>query len=344
MEAPLLQEGINSTQQPRTAQQEQTCCEVHVCLVCPDETPLACGERACCYADLTNSTPAPRSGCFACVLNAILPGCGTCTVGCLKGSRRAKVVGFLTMVVTAVTVGFGILLMDRQCRGRVEDEHEGEGQVSYHYETGLSHCSSWALVLIALAATIVLVTYTCNCAWSMSLAQFLCAVPGDPPEPVLKFMTAVPIVNPCEAAVFGVLNCFLPGVGALCAAAAGTENRMYGVEAGSAQIFLAGAPTLVVAVLQIVLIASFGLDDKTNPNNVTRAAAISTALFWIAIVFCALGWLWSCLYGYLLIKQNTQLCSGCAESTDPPPTVVAAAAISRPASPGVQGVNVAGSE
>ena len=330
MEAPLLQEGINSTQHPRTAQQEQTCCEVHVCLVCPDETPLACGERACCYADLTNSTPAPRSGCFACVLNAILPGCGTCTVGCLKGSRRAKVVGFLTMVSTAVTVGFGISLMDGQCR---------DGG-----ETGLSHCRSWALVPIALAATIVLVTYTCNCAWSNSLAQFLCAVPGEPREPVLKFMTAVPIVNPCEAAVFGVLNCFLPGVGALCAAAAGTENRMYGVKAGSAQIFLAGAPTLVVAVLQIVLIASFGLDDKTNPNNVTRAAAISTALFWIAIMFCALGWLWSCLYGYLLIKQNTQFCSGCAESTDPPPTVVAAAAISRPASPGVQVVNVAGSE
>jgi hypothetical protein len=317
MEAPLLQEGINSTQQPRTAQQEQTCCEVHVCLVCPDETPLACGERACCYADLTNSTPAPRSGCFACVLNAILPGCGTCTVGCLKGSRRAKVVGFLTMVSTAVTMGFGISLVELRRAPNV---------------------------LIALAATIVLVTYTCNCAWSNSLAQFLCAVPGEPPEPVLKFMTAVPIVNPCEAAVFGVLNCFLPGVGALCAAAAGTENRMYGVKAGSAQIFLAGAPTLVVAVLQIVLIASFGLDDKTNPNNVTRAAAISTALFWIAIVFCALGWLWSCLYGYLLIKQNTQFCSGCAESIDPPPTVVAAAAISRPASPGVQVVNVAGSE
>ena len=76
--------------------EEKTCCETHVSVMLPcDDTPLTCPESACCHAPLASPAPDPRAGYWACCLNAFLPGCGTCTVGCVKGSRRAKCVGIL---------------------------------------------------------------------------------------------------------------------------------------------------------------------------------------------------------------------------------------------------------
>lgn len=275
MQAPLIQ-GMGSTPDEEA---QKTCCETHVCLLCPDDTPLTCPESACCHADLANPAPDPRSGYFACCLNAVLPGFGTCTVGCLKGSRRAKCVGFLTMVL-----GFPPFLMFAQgvANGR---RHED---------------------LLIAGAIILGIIYTFTCAWSSSIVGFLSRKPGEPREPALKFMTTVPSVNPCEAVFCGVLNCLVPGVGAVSAGAVGTENRAYGIKAGGYQMLLSTAPFLVMVMVQIALFSSAASGDVTKTQIFM---GLSPLPFTLAIACYALSWLWSCLYGYLLIKHNTQLCS-----------------------------------
>ena len=60
---------------------------------------------------------------------------------------------------------------------------------------------------------------------------------------------------------------------------------------------LAAAPWIVMVVVQIALFTSF----------VGGFVGLSPILLTLAIACYALNWLWSCLYGYLLIKHNTQL-------------------------------------
>jgi hypothetical protein len=271
MEAPLLQ-GMGSAQR-----EEKTCCETHVSLLLPcDDTPLTCPESACCHApDLASPAPDPRAGYWACCLNAFLPGCGTCTVGCVKGSRRAKCVGILTVALAFPAVVVTALLLQR-------DRNDYSG-----------------LILLGIL-------YTYTCAWSCRIQGFLSRKPDEPREPALKFMTSVPTVNPCEAVFFGVLNCLVPGAGAVGAAAVGTENRAYGVKAGVYQMLLAAAPWIVMVVVQIALFTSFVGGDV---DQGLHFVGLSPILLTLAIACYALNWLWSCLYGYLLIKHNTQLIS-----------------------------------
>ena len=274
MEAPLLQ-GMGSAQR-----EEKTCCETHVSVLLPcDDTPLTCPESACCHApDLASLAPDPRAGCWACCLNAFLPGCGTCTVGCVKGSRRAKCVGILTVALVVVGVNFTVYGFKQ--REGAEPVYPG-------------------LILLGIV-------YTYTCAWSCRIEGFLSRKPDEPREPALKFMTSVPTVNPCEAVFFGVLNCLVPGVGAVGAAAVGTENRAYGVKAGVYQMLLAAAPWIVMVVVQIALFTSFVGGDV---DQGLHFVGLSPILLTLAIACYALNWLWSCLYGYLLIKHNTQLIS-----------------------------------
>ena len=150
------------------------------------------------------------------------------------------------------------------------------------------------------------IVYTYTCAWSCRIEGFLSRKPDEPREPALKFMTSVPTVNPCEAVFFGVLNCLVPGAGAVGAAAVGTENRAYGVKAGVYQMLLAAAPWIVMVVVQIALFNSVVGGDV---DQGLHFVGLSPILLTLAIACYALNWLWSCLYGYLLIKHNTQLIS-----------------------------------
>ena len=305
MQAPLIQ-GMGSTPDEEA---QKTSCETHVCLLCPDDTPLTCPESACCHADLADPAPEPRSGYFACCLNAVLPGFGTCTVGCLKGSRRAKCAGFLTMVVATATAIIGSnMVIISQSSGRDKD---------------LLAPGVCFLILFGIV-------YTCTCAWSSSIMGFLSRKPGEPREPALKFMTTVPTVNPCEAVFCGVLNCLVSGVGAISAGAVGTENRAYGIKAGGYQMLLSTAPFLVMVMIQIALFSSAASGDVQKTQIFM---GLSPLPFTLAIACYALSWLWSCLYGYLLIKHNTQLCSHFDALATPTLPVATAAGISRPTSP-----------
>ena len=323
MEAPLIQ-GMGSAQG-----EEKTCCETHVSVLLPcDDTPLTCPESACCHApDLASPAPDPRAGYWACCLNAFLPGCGTCTVGCVKGSRRAKCVGILTVALAIPAV---VVVLDipgntgqcfplyhenkHSCDFEDSDLHDGKACLAVYNEAGNNLCGYWppapfgdANNAVYVGALILLgFVYTCTCAWSCRIEGFLSRKPDEPREPALKFMTSVPTVNPCEAVFFGVLNCLVPGAGAVGAAAVGTENRAYGVKAGVYQMLLAAAPWIVMVVVQIALFTSFVGGDV---DQGLHFVGLSPILLTLAIACYALNWLWSCLYGYLLIKHNTQLIS-----------------------------------
>ena len=339
MEAPLIQ-GMGSTQDEEA---QKTSCETHMCLLCPcDDTPLTCPETAYCHADLANNAPDPRTGYFGCCLNALLPGCGTCTVGCMKGSRRAKCVGFLTIPVAISTALVVLINRDHQihesgsctvsntvvwpscdynhrdlhnpyCNTRlcsVDDLYDAKAceAVTYEGERACQYTArSNSHERIAIGCgLIIFAMYMFTCAWSSSIAGFLSRKPDEPREPAWKFMTTVPTVNPCEAVGFGVLNCLIPGAGAVSAGAVGTENRAYGVKAGGYQMLLAAAPFLVMVVVQIALFSSV---VSGNVNQMQVFMGLSPIPFTLATACYALNWLWSCLYGYLLIKHNTQLCS-----------------------------------
>ena len=394
MQAPLVQVMAS----PQDEEAQKTCCETHMCLLCPwDDTPLTCPESACCHADLANPAPDPCSGYFACCLNALLPGFGTCTVGCLKGSRRAKCVGFLT-VALAISTALPVLINTTaggQCT--VSDSLEGlnlcasgadaetcaaavlnyKGQSVCRQEcssvnkpctctedssveicdprwTDAETCASatyqgkpactfkdqldedwlWPFSTIRDVVWCCLILfgiiYTFTCAWSNSIAGFLSRKPDEPREPALKFMTTVPTVNPCEAVGFGVLNCLVPGAGAVSAGAVGTENRAYGIKAGGYQMLLSTAPFLVMVMVQIALFSSAATGDVKQTQVFMGLSPIP---FTMAIACYALNWLWSCLYGYLLIKHNTQLCSHFDAPATPILPVATAAGISRPTSP-----------
>ena len=174
------------------------------------------------------------------------------------------------------------------------------------------------------------IVYTYTCAWSCRIEGFLSRKPDEPREPALKFMTSVPTVNPCEAVFFGVLNCLVPGAGAVGAAAVGTENRAYGIKAGGYQMLLSTAPFLVMVMVQIALFSSAATGDVKQTQVFMGLSPIP---FTMAIACYALNWLWSCLYGYLLIKHNTQLCSHFDAPATPILPVATAAGISRPTSP-----------
>ena len=281
---------------------QKTCCETHTCLLCPcDDTPLTCARNACCYADLKNPAPDLHTGLFACCLNSILPGCGTLTAGCLKGSRRAMCVGCLT-----ITAALVFLLPEVESVNRTR-----------------------------LAGGFLLV-YMFTCAWNCRLVGFLCRTLDEhrPSSfPTAKDCLTVPTVSPIEAICFGILNCIVPGLGAILAGAAGTENRAYGAKAGGYQMLLAAAPFLVFGLQMIVAswgFAAVGLSsswcsgeghtscdmetfrrvprDSTSTYILILALLLGNLLFYMAVVCQFPNWVWSCAYGYVLIKHNTQLC------------------------------------